>query len=201
MAPDIYPIIALVLITGTSITLFMIENWRLSIVLLAIQYIGVFFLVQVNWPISMAMVKLVAGWISGAILGMAMISIPDLREKLERYSTKHMLVSRLFYLLTAVLILMVVVSQANNALKWFPEIGLEHIWSGFLLIGMGLFKLGFSEKPFPGTLGLLTALSGFEIIYATIAISALLAGLLAGITLGLGLAGSYLLMAPYLEET
>jgi hypothetical protein len=69
-----------------------------------------------------------------------------------------------------------------------------------LLIGMGLLKLGFTVQPLQATLGILTALSGFEILYATIERSALLAGLLAGITLGLALAGAYLMMAPHLEE-
>jgi hypothetical protein len=49
------------------------------------------------------------------------------------------------------------------------------------------------------TIGLLTALSGFEIIYAAIETSTLVTGLLAGVNLGLALAGAYLIIAPTME--
>lgn len=201
MILELLPIIALVLIASTSITLFLTENWRLSILLLSIQYLGVFILVQMNWPVIMASVKLVAGWISGAIMGMAMVSIPAVKEEMDQSSFKHTSASRLFYMLAAILVGLVILTRANQALEWFPDIHLEQAWGGYILIGMGLFKLGFSQNLFSATFGLLTALAGFEIIYSTIAISALLAGLLAGITLGIALAGSYLIMSPYLEET
>ena len=53
---------------------------------------------------------------------------------------------------------------------------------------------------FSGILALLTVLSGFEVIYAGVESSTLVAGLLAGINLGLALVGSYLLVAPTMEE-
>jgi hypothetical protein len=46
----------------------------------------------------------------------------------------------------------------------------------------------------------MTALSGFEILYATVEGSVLVAGLLAIINLGLALVGSYLLVASNTEE-
>jgi hypothetical protein len=49
-------------------------------------------------------------------------------------------------------------------------------------------------------LGLLTVLSGFEILYSAVEVSALVTGLLAGVNLGLALVGAYLLLAPTLEE-
>jgi hypothetical protein len=49
-------------------------------------------------------------------------------------------------------------------------------------------------------LGLLTVLSGFEILYAAVETATLVAGLLAAINLGLALVGAYLLAAPSLED-
>jgi hypothetical protein len=193
-------LIGLVLITATSLTIFLSTEWRLGIIALAIQYLGITLLVLVPWPLSMAAVKLVAGWMSGAILGMAMVSLPTLRQEMDQESSQNLVVSRPFYLMAAILVGMVVISQTERILVWFPEIRLEQAWGGMLLIGMGLLKLGFTVQPLQATLGILTALSGFEILYATIERSALLAGLLAGITLGLALAGAYLMMAPHLEE-
>ena len=48
---------------------------------------------------------------------------------------------------------------------------------------------------------LLTALAGFEIIYAAIETSVLVTGLLAGINLGLALVGAYLIISPTMEPS
>jgi hypothetical protein len=50
-------------------------------------------------------------------------------------------------------------------------------------------------------LGLLTVLSGFEILYAAVESSILITGLLAAVTLGLAVVGAYLLTAPTMEES
>lgn len=201
MGLEFLPLLALILVGTTSLILFMITDWRYGILILAIQYIGVFLLALIQLPLTMAVVKLVAGWMAGAVLGMAMVSIPALRQEMEGESGKRLVASRPFYLFAAMLVAMVVISLADFALEWFPDLQPEQTLGGLFLIGMGLFKLGFTIQPLQATLGLLTALSGFEIIYASIETSALVVGLLAGITLGLALAGAYLLMAPHLEET
>ena len=64
---------------------------------------------------------------------------------------------------------------------------------------MGLLQTGFRTDVFSTILGLLTLLSGFEIIYAEIERSTLVAGLLATVTLGLSLIGAYLLLSPEIE--
>lgn len=64
-----------------------------------------------------------------------------------------------------------------------------------LLIGMGLLHLGITAHVLRVTIGLMTVLSGFEIIYSAVEDSVLVAALLAVINLGLALVGSYLLIA------
>jgi hypothetical protein len=68
-----------------------------------------------------------------------------------------------------------------------------------ILIGIGLLHLGLTAQPLRVVLGLLTVLSGFEILYAAVETATLVAGLLAGVNLGLALVGSYLLTSPSLE--
>jgi hypothetical protein len=70
-----------------------------------------------------------------------------------------------------------------------------------MLIGMGLLQLSLTSHPLKVIIGLLTALSGFEIIYAAIETSTLVTGLLAGITLALALVGAYLLISPSMESS
>jgi len=64
---------------------------------------------------------------------------------------------------------------------------------------MGLLQLSLTTNPFRIIIGLLTSLSGFELIYAAIETSTLVTGLLAGVNLGLALVGAYLLIAPTME--
>jgi hypothetical protein len=65
---------------------------------------------------------------------------------------------------------------------------------------MGLLQLGTSAQPFRVVLGLLTVLAGFEIIYAAVESSTLVAALLAAINLSLALTGAYLLNMSQLEK-
>jgi hypothetical protein len=69
------------------------------------------------------------------------------------------------------------------------------IAGGLLLISTGLIHLGLTADILRVTIGLLTLIAGFEIIYAAVENSILVAGLLALTNLGLGLVGSYLLLA------
>jgi hypothetical protein len=63
-----------------------------------------------------------------------------------------------------------------------------------------LLHLGLTAQPLRVVLGLLTVLSGFEILYAAVESATLVAGLLAAVNLGLALVGAYLLVAPGLER-
>jgi hypothetical protein len=76
-----------------------------------------------------------------------------------------------------------------------PGLGWQVIAGSLLLIGAGVAHLGMTSDTLNVILGLLTMLTGFEILYAAIESSILVAGLLAVTNLGLGIAGSYLLLA------
>ncbi len=215
-------LLAAFLVTLTSLALFIVSDWRWSIALLAAQYMGVFLLVATQWPPAMAVTKLIAGWIAGAVLGMALnqgdfetarragaASDGDSASVARRAGVfpagerlaalRYLASGHAFYLLAAILVSMVVFSVVERLLAWIPGLGLEAAWGGLILIGMGLLKLGFTDQPLQATLGLLTLLSGFEILYAAAQDSLLVAGLLAGVNLAIALVGAYLLVAPYIE--
>ncbi len=214
MELDVFGLIALLLVTITSVGLLITTDWRISTALLAIQYIGVFILVRMEWSLAMAAVKLVAGWISCTVLGMALLSLPQFRFRTEKkYAARpdnggvntpirtRLPLGRPFILLTALLVLLTAFTLAGLAQNWFEGTPFPVLLGGFILIGMGLLQLGFSERQFPVILGLLTTLSGFEILYASIDSSALVAGLLAAANLGIALIGAYLIVSPAMGET
>ena len=66
---------------------------------------------------------------------------------------------------------------------------------------MGLLHLGVTDRILQVTIGLMTVLAGFEILYAAVESSTLVTALLAVINLGLALTGSYLMVADNAEET
>jgi hypothetical protein len=81
---------------------------------------------------------------------------------------------------------------SSHASTWLG-LSIPIAWGSLILIGMGLLQLGISSQPFRVILGLLTVLAGFEILYATVESSALVAALLSAVNLGLSLAGAYFL--------
>jgi hypothetical protein len=96
-------------------------------------------------------------------------------------------------------VLLVVLGAAPRLSAWAAPIGINQAWAALVLMGMGLLQIGLSGSVFPALLGLLTLLSGFEILYAAVEVSTLVAGLQALITLGIALVGAYLLNAPTME--
>jgi hypothetical protein len=189
-------VIALLLVILTTTGLLLYRDWRYCLGFLAAQYLAVFWLCQVRLPISMAAAKLVTGWMVCAALGITLLSI-SVPGETEETSWPQ---GRLFRLFSATLVLVVTFALAGSASTWLG-FGLPVGWAGLILIGMGLLHLGITAQPFRVILGLLTVLSGFEILYAAVEGSVLVAALLAAVNLGLALVGAYFLYANPLEET
>jgi hypothetical protein len=188
---------AVILISITSLILLLSSDWRLSVAALAIQYAGVFVLVAASWPLELAVVKLVAGWMAGAVLGMALVGNPE--NALQKGPLG--LAGGLFRFLAATMMGMVTVSIAPRLVEWVPQISLEQAYAGGILIGLGLLHLGLTVQPLRVAFGLLTILAGFEILYAAVEASTLVTGLLAGVTLGLALVSGYLTSGPEVEPS
>ncbi|MBU1662705.1 MAG: hypothetical protein KKD28_14680 [Chloroflexi bacterium] len=186
---------AVILVAITAVILLAGRDWRLAVSALGAQYVGVFILVALTWPLEMAVTKLVAGWIAAAVLGMELVSRPENSLGDERFGRS----GSLFRIFAAGLVGLAVLSFAPDMAKWMLTASYEQILGGLLLIGMGMLHLGMTAHPLRTILGLLTVLSGFEILYATVETSALVAGFLAAINLGIALIGAYLLAAPILE--
>jgi hypothetical protein len=197
MLPDFAILGAVILVGLTSAFLLVTKDWRFCILALAFQYVGVFVLVGAFWPLEMAVAKMVAGWMSGAILGIAMVNAaPTWQEtdKLVKYGPA-------FRFLAAAVLILTISSLVLHSETWLSMIKTPIRWGSFILLGFGILQLSLTSHPLRVIIGLLTALSGFEIIYAAIETSTLVTGLLAGVNLGLALVGAYILVAPAMEST
>ena len=174
----------LLLATFAGTGLLFSRDWRWSLGLLAVQYLTVFWMVQVHWPITLAATKIVTGWMACAILGIAQLNAK------EAESENTWLQGRLFHIFAAGMVLAATFALSLRVDTWLG-LSLPVAWGGLLLIGLGLLHLGITSDSFHVIIGLLTILAGFEIMYAAVESSALVTALLAVINLGLALAGAY----------
>lgn len=175
----------------TSVGLLISRNWRVSIILLAVQYLAMFILLLMRLPVGLATVKVVSGWMSAAILGMTRSGLTQQSVDEEGIWPR----GRLFRLFMAGAVGILVAGVTPSVESLMANAGYPVTGGGLMLISMGLLHLGITSQVLRVTLGLMTVLAGFEVLYAAVEGSTLVTGLLAVITLGLALVGSYLMIA------
>jgi len=182
-------------ICGAVILITPRRRWMIG--LLALQYVGVFGLVGVSWPLEIAVVKLVAGWMAAAVLFLTYQNAPVIEDR-QRLATGS--AGNLFIGFAALLIGLVMYSLIPEALRWFLGATSQQVLGGLWLLGLGLLQLGFTREDIRIVVGLLTVIAGFEILYATLEASVLMTGLLAILNIGLAFLGAYLQLASHMEE-
>lgn len=182
--------LAILGIISVSLILLLTENWRFYLVALAIQYLAVFWLISFEWNFGLAAVKLVVGLMAAAILG-ASHPETDLSYKHGKGGNAGML----FRFLTAIEIWLMIYAFSPSVAAW---LGLSNtaVFGGFLLAGMGILQIGLGSGRIRPIVGLLSCMSGFEIIYASLSSSVLVTGLLALVNLSLAIIGSYWMNFP-----
>ena len=189
--------IAVLVIVVTSVGILLARDWRWCIILLSIQYLGAFILTLQHWPLGMAAVKVVAGWMAAAILGMTRSGLSNEFTNEESSWPR----GRLFRMFAACIVGIVAAGAVPRVETMMADAGFAVTAGSLLLIGMGLLHLGMTAQVLRVVIGLMTVLAGFEILYSTVEGSVLVAALLAVINLGLALVGAYLLIASGSEET
>ncbi len=192
MAIDIISWIAVGVVVGTSTAMLINRDWRLSLGALAVQYVAAFWLVTRHLPFVMGSAKLITGWMVVATLGMTRLGLPSAEDEKEDAFLPR---GQWFRVVLIFVVVLVVVGATPRIESAIPGLGWQVIAGSLLLIGAGVVHLGITSDTLNVILGLLTMLTGFEILYAAIESSILVAGLLAVTNLGLGIAGSYLLIA------
>ncbi len=185
------------LVAATATGLLLARDWRWSLGLLGVQYLGAATLTAQHWPIGMAAAKLVAGWMATAALGMTLTGLAH-RGESEGQSWPQ---GRTFRILMAGMVFILAAVLTPSIQDVIAGVGAPVISASILLLGIGWLQLGSSDQVVRIILGLLTVLSGFEVFYAAVEGSILVVGLLAVVTLGLGLVGAYLLSAAASQDT
>jgi hypothetical protein len=176
-----------------SALLILVEVRSIRLALLAIQYLIVALLCALALPLSVALVKWVAGLMSCGILAltfsrMAGPSDPPLQEVVPA--------GRWFRLLSILLVASASVGLGRTDWLGVPGIEPAANLGASLLMGLGLLQIGLSQARLRVGVGLMTLISGFEIAYCVVEPSLAVLALLGSIHIGLAMVISYLLIAP-----
>lgn len=188
---------AFVLIAIAAMTNLIFRDWRVNSAAMVLQYLAAFILVSLSWPVSLAIVNLITGWMSTSALGLT-----RLRQKNAAFITESntSLVFRgLSGLLTVMLIFILAPILQQQV---FPKVDLLIIQGGLILSGISLLQLGTNSDPYMTIISLLSFLTGFSIIHSALEVSTLLLGLMVVVNLGLALVGVYFIVkTAEAEET
>ncbi len=177
MLPNISVIAVLVLVVVTTVIL-VLNNWRWISIAWVFQVFCVFWLTSLSWSIPESAVKLVGGWIAIAI-----VSSTHPMEEIQKESALlrdsfgfRFILAGMGWLLTF--------SISPEIQEIIPG-RIEIIWGGLMLLVGGILHIGLSANYLRSIIGLITFISGFEILYASVENSVLVSGLLTFLTIGL----------------
>jgi len=160
------------------------SDWRMRIAGLASIYLIVFIVIIQIWPVALASVKLISGWMGIALLSTSMLNSMN-------QASGHRFTSEIvFRFLMAVLIWIVVVTIAPSINEWLT-IPYTNLYIGVSLMGSGLLFMSLTDDFIEIVLGLLTILAGFDIIYSSLEGSALVTGIYAFIIILICLLSGY----------
>lgn len=180
------PAVLALLAAGTNLTR---RVWIVNAAALTVQYLAVFVLLCTVRPSSLAVVKLLVGWMVTLTLFLSLITEGEVRKVTGFFKFSAGEVFRLAAGLFAVAFLAVFTPSLQSLV--FPQTSLPILLAVFGLAVLGLLQASMISEPFYVIIGLLTFLSGVELLYASLELSILLEALFAGVNLGLALVGAF----------
>lgn len=189
--PEWLSTIALILIIISAISSTVLRNWKITLIALGLMYLSMTILIMISLPISIAIIKLLVGWMCCTVLTITCISV-QYQESLPEKSLFSSLIFRVLAVAmvgTLVLILIPII-QSLLTINVSPY----SIGASIILILFGLIQVAMTSEPFFTITGLLTLFLGFDAFYSIVEVSSLLTGLLAVVNLGFVLIGSYFLI-------
>ena len=191
MSETLRTVLAVILLLSAAINLVR-RQWTLNIFALGLQYICIFLLILEVRSAFLAGIKLIVGLMVSLMLYLTLKSSGLIESILLR---RHVTSGEIFRG-TIALLLALISFLAAPALQQsaFPQSSQLLLTASLGLILFGLFQMGTITEPLYLVIGLLTFLSGFELLYASLEFSRLLEALLTAVNLSLALVGSFFIV-------
>lgn len=198
MQSDIWIQIATIGLAITGSLLVLLDDRRLLVFILAVQYVLVALFISFTLNIQIAGSKWIAGMVASMIFYIYLRTIDWKRQASESGTIQF---NRFFRVVAVLLVLLVAigVSSVNlvNLEGIAPEVGLGTT----LLVCLSFLHLGLCEQPMRVGIGLLTLLSGFELTYSLLEPSLAVVGLLACVHISIALVTGYLMMIQEMVQS
>ena len=175
------------------------RQWLVNMGALALQYGMVFLLLITFRNPSLGIIKLLVGLMVTLILYLTLVSLGTLQplQYIFRFS-----LGEIFRGLAGIfMIIAVTLFTPGLRTEVFPLTSLPVLTASLGLVILGLLQRGMITEPLYVIIGLLTFLSGFELLYGSMEFSTVLEALFAAVNLGLALVGAYIIVKDEEPET
>lgn len=175
------------------------RQWLVNMGALALQYGMVFLLLITFRNPSLGIIKLLVGLMVTLVLYLTLVSLGTLQplQYIFRFS-----LGEIFRGLAGIfMIIAVTLFTPGLRTEVFPLTSLPVLTASLGLVILGLLQLGMITEPLYVIIGLLTFLSGFELLYGSMEFFTVLEALFAAVNLGLALVGAYIIVKDEEPET
>lgn len=168
------------------------RQWAINVLALGLQYTFVFLIIlEVRSPM-LAGIKLLVGLMVSLMLYLTLMSSGLIESLLVRRRVSS---GEVFRGTIALLVVLISFLAANGLQQSaFPQSSRLLLAASLGLMLFGLFQMGTITEPLYMVIGLLTFLSGFELLYASLEFSRVLEALFTAVNLSLALVGSYFIV-------
>jgi len=191
MSETLRTILAAILLLSAAINLVR-RQWTLNIFALGLQYICIFLIIlEIRTPF-LAGIKLIVGLMVSLMLYLTLKS-SGLIESI--FLRRHVSSGQTFRGTIALLLALISILAAPTLQQSaFPQSSQLLLTASLGLILFGLFQMGTITEPLYLVIGLLTFLSGFELLYASLEFSRVLEALFTAVNLSLALIGCFFIV-------
>lgn len=200
------------LLMVTAALILIVRDWRWSLFCLTLQYLLVGFLFADVLPAHLAFMKVVVGLFICLILYITARqvnwgSLPEdvtedeavqiRKERFVRFGSLILPTDMPFRVFLALMICLAVWAMAQRSILPLPVVPDHFQLAVLALAGLGLVTLSLTGEPLMAGLGLLTFLTGAELLYSALEQSVAMLGLLAVANLSVALVIAYLTQARH----
>ena len=184
---DLAPLAMIMVSISAGVTV-IIDNSRVKLVLLALQYSLIPILIDPKAPNQLIVIKIVTGLIVVLVM---YISAKQKGTWVNHENEQSLLTGRIFRMIAVLLVTTSAIGIGRSNFVTVPGIRPESLSAALLLGGLGLLQVSMFEKPPDVAIGLFCLLNGFEVVYgvleSSIAIMSLLAVVLVCIAVVIGI--------------
>jgi hypothetical protein len=168
------------------------RQWTLNLIALLVQFVCLFPILLKIMPLQLALIHPFTGLMVTLILYLTLVGVGGIESvNLRRRLTSGEIfrgLAGIFLIAT----LRAFLPQIQQAV--FPTVSGSHLFLSLGLILIGLLQLGTIREPFYLAIGVLTFLSGFELLYSALEFSFLLEALFVAVNLLLAIVGAFFIV-------